>query len=53
MYSSDKYFLFEREKLIFDVWMSVFGHGLIAAERSDWKIKRKLLSKLFTYDSII
>ena len=53
MYSSDKYSLFEREHLIFDVWMSIFGHGLVASEKNEWKTKRKLLSKMFTYDSII
>lgn len=33
--------------------MSIFGHGLVASENNEWKRKRKLLSKIFTFDSII
>jgi cytochrome P450 len=38
---------------MFAIWMSIFGNGMLGSEGNDWKDKRKLLSKVFSYDFII
>lgn len=52
-YSAEKYFILEKEKDIFGIWLSIFGNGMLASERNEWKDKRKVLSRVFTYDFII
>ena len=51
-YHLDKFHILEKERNIFGIWLSVFNRSLLGTEKLDWKAKRKLLSKVFTHDTI-
>ena len=50
--SSDKIMILPKEKNLAAVFFSLFKKGLVATEGNQWKHRRKLLSKVFTYDFI-
>ena len=50
--SAEKMMIMPKEKGIFEVFFSIVAKGIIAIEGSDWKHRRRLLSKVFNYDFI-
>ena len=51
--SPDKVMILPKEKKIIEVFFSILPKGLVAIEGNEWKHRRKLISKVFTYDFII